>query len=71
MKFDCGETRKEKQVRLGQERIRKEQWHKWFAWYPVRVGSHDCRWFEWVERKITISFFWGTRIKNKKYRAVE
>jgi hypothetical protein len=20
------------------KQVRKEQWHKWFAWYPVTVG---------------------------------
>lgn len=44
MKLDCGETYDEKWTRLG-------KWHKWFAWYPVRVGVHDCRWFEYVERR--------------------
>ena len=44
MKFNCGPTRQER-------RERKENWHRWFAWYPVRVGSHDCRWLEYVERQ--------------------
>ena len=29
----------------------KEKWHLWFAWYPVRVWRHDCRWLEYVERR--------------------
>lgn len=44
MKFDCGETWEEKRKRL-------EQWHRWFAWHPVKVEDHDCRWFEVVERQ--------------------
>lgn len=44
MKFDCGETWIEKKIRL-------EQWHRWFAWRPVAVAPHDCRWLEYVERK--------------------
>jgi hypothetical protein len=44
MKFDCVETIKEKKIRL-------EQWHDWFAWYPVRVGSHDGRWLETIKRQ--------------------
>lgn len=48
MKFDCGKT-------LGERREDAQtywmQWQPWFAWYPVRVGSHDCRWLEYVERK--------------------
>ena len=26
-------------------------WHPWFAWRPVWVAEHDCRWLEWIERK--------------------
>ena len=44
MKFDCGETGRERVSRLS-------NWHWWFAWHPVRIGSHDCRWLEWVARK--------------------
>lgn len=43
MKFDCGESAQEKLDRVS-------KWHPWFAWYPVRVNSHDCRWLEMVER---------------------
>ncbi len=24
-------------------------WHRWFAWYPVRIGE-DMAWLEYVER---------------------
>lgn len=44
MKFDCGETRLERQER-------REQWHKHFCWLPVKLGLHDCRWMEYVERR--------------------
>lgn len=44
MKFDCGLTKQERQERL-------ETWHRWFAWCPIRMGSHDCRWLEYVWRK--------------------
>ena len=58
MKFNCGLTREEKdKLREAEDsRIWNEiynyitQWHDWFAWYPVRVGSKDCRWLETVER---------------------
>ena len=26
------------------------EWHKWYAWYPVGVETHDCRWLEGIER---------------------
>ena len=44
MKFNCGPTWEEKKAA-------KEKWHKWFAWYPIRIGSKDCRWLETIERK--------------------
>lgn len=50
MKLNCGPTWEEK-------RDAKEQWHEWFAWYPVRVGPGDCRWLEVVRRKGT--YRWG------------
>lgn len=37
MKLDCGPTWQEKWEA-------RQKWHRWFAWRPVRVGSHDCRW---------------------------
>jgi len=49
MKFDCGPTSAEKVAA-------KERWHQWFAWHPIRLGSHDCRWREVVERKGTFSY---------------
>ncbi len=48
MKFSCGKTRAQKRA----EKIeRLQNWHKWFAWRPVRVGNNDCRWLELVERR--------------------
>jgi hypothetical protein len=42
MKFACGKS-------AGEKFAAKKEWHEWFAWYPVSVGSHDCRWLETVE----------------------
>ena len=44
MQFDCGDGGKTRHERL-------TNWHPWFAWYPVRLADHDCRWMERVERK--------------------
>lgn len=30
-----------------------KDWHRWFAWYPVRVGPHHLVWWERVERRGT------------------
>lgn len=35
---------REKTERLG-------KWHRHFAWLPVRVGLHEHRWLEFVERR--------------------
>lgn len=62
MKFNCGPTTEERREYLA-------NWHPFFAVLPRRVGSHDCRWFEWIERKgsyiIGRSGVWW----NWKYRA--
>lgn len=30
--------------------VRDGAWHRWFAWYPVTVGT-EWVWLEWVERR--------------------
>lgn len=64
MKFDCGETWEEKHKRLS-------NWHDTFAWTPKRVGNHDCRWLETVERKGTYFCCLGEGFWEWKYRAKE
>jgi hypothetical protein len=63
MKLDCGLTYEEKlknREQKRQEYVRKvSQWHKYYAWLPVRVGSRDCRWLEkvecrWVENQFSL-----------------
>lgn len=44
MKLNCGLTAAERHAARG-------EWHRWFAWRPVRVASRDCRWLEGVERR--------------------
>jgi hypothetical protein len=64
MKVHCGETHAEKWKRLG-------EWHPWFAWYPVRIAPGDCRWLEFVARRMfredTIYDTWIT----KEYHAIK
>ncbi len=46
----------ERRRRAEAERYRHlTNWHRVFAWWPVWVASDDCRWWEWVERKLTFS----------------
>jgi hypothetical protein len=57
MKLDCGKrsrpVRRELRIRA------KCLWHIWYAWFPVRVGPHDCRWLEPVQRRGTYHENWG------------
>ena len=47
MKFACGKTTDEKR----EAAIRRDfVWHLKFAWLPIKLGKHDCRWLEYVER---------------------
>lgn len=59
MKFNCGDTYKEKQARKTAARVAafeaRKHWHTVFAWWPVRVGPKDCRWLENVERRIVVA----------------
>ena len=38
-------------MRFNCNRDKKAKWHRWFAWYSVRVAPNDCRWLEYVQRK--------------------
>lgn len=46
MKIDLGDSNAEKDTRLS-------KWHKFFPFFPRKVGSHDWRMFEYVERRMT------------------
>lgn len=37
-------------------------WHRWFAWHPVRIGNNDCRWLETVERRFEYDNLAGGRL---------
>lgn len=51
MKFDCGMSSKEFAERIEDGTHPRLQWREWYAWYPVELGSHDCRWFETVMKR--------------------
>lgn len=49
MRFNCGLSVIEKfELRLKHQR----EWHRHFTWWPTRIGQNDCRWLEWVERRL-------------------
>lgn len=43
----------------------RDEWAKWFAWYPVSTGWDGTRWLEYVERRA-----WGV-MADIQYRALE
>ena len=77
MKINCGLSNEEKdrleesQAKEWYDRI--SVWHNWFAWYPVRVGSKDCRWLETVQRiGIIIRIYdYNCSFDGWKYKALE
>ena len=30
---------------------RRTEWYRWFAWYPVLIGTRKYAWLEMVERR--------------------
>lgn len=60
MKFDCDKRHD-----------RLTDWHRWFAWYSVRIGKNDCRWFEYVERKGKNEFSGMSSYWSWEYKAID
>jgi hypothetical protein len=76
MKFNCGETETEKINRLLKERQRLKEWHPFFPLWPRKVGSKDCRAFEWIERKGWWDIYdhcweWEYRVKQNEHNKTE
>jgi hypothetical protein len=51
MRWDCGPDAAEREEIWLKEKARLEEWHGFFALWPRRVGNHDCRWLERIERR--------------------
>jgi hypothetical protein len=82
MRFNCGEAKHVRDaIRFEKKLARRDrlsEWHPFFALIPRRVGSRDCRWLEWIERKGTYNpedgfystrnpwWSWGYRAKQKE-----
>ena len=58
MKFNCGPTKAEKRdskLKASYDKNAKRvmsltEWHRVFAWWPVRTIDNVCCWLEYVER---------------------
>lgn len=71
MKIECGKRRRLKQEAEQRELEKKQEWHKFFAIYPRKVGVEDCRYMETIERKLMKyeynDYFFGVAIPAWKY----
>ena len=65
MKFKCKEAWQEDFDKL-------QEWHEWFAWYPVKIEKNTCVWLEKIQRKGTY-MYWGVLDANWfwQYKAKE
>jgi hypothetical protein len=60
MKFNCKKSQD-----------RRQTWHTWFAWYPVKIAENDCRWLEKVERRGTYEFDTHGAYWHYEYKALK
>lgn len=52
MKFHCGKLTATETLSLRDVTCAAlREWHNWFAWRAVPLGSGDCAWLETVQRK--------------------
>lgn len=65
MRIACGPTLAERAV-LRKKRL--GQWHRWFAWRPIRISPTQCVWLEFIQRKMRPNMSYGGPIWDKEYR---
>lgn len=41
------------------------EWHKHFAWWPVKIAPKDCRWLETVEQRIAFKAMDSQTLKRR------
>jgi len=49
-----------------------QMWHKWFAWFPIRIGKKKNRliWLEYVMRRGEYWTSWGEDGYTWEYRRI-
>lgn len=59
--------------RPGVKEIALRRWHKWFAWYPVRIPKTGkyVYWLEFVQRKKIMWLGWDGGWWERKYKLLE
>jgi molybdopterin-guanine dinucleotide biosynthesis protein A len=56
------------QSRADERRKRKEQWHPWFALWPVHLGSGRWAWLQTVERRVYFASAYDGTYEFPEYR---
>lgn len=51
--------------------MKLSQWHKWFAWYPVRIDEDTIVWMSYVERKKMKSNCYPYNTIKTTYKLIE
>jgi hypothetical protein len=64
MRINCGPSWEAKHAA-------KHEWHRWFAWRPVRIAEGDCRWLETIERKGKFWYCWRHGLWDWEYRETQ
>lgn len=45
-------------------------WHKWYAWYPVKIGNHYY-WLEYIQRKCVALYYGDLSGDDTQYKTPE
>lgn len=56
MKINCDYFKDRREAREATIRSQLEEWHDWYAWFPVRISHNDCRWLETIKRRGNFSY---------------
>lgn len=52
MILNCGPSLDERSMRRREAKHKRwEQWHRWFALWPVRLDNKTCAWLQYIQRK--------------------
>jgi hypothetical protein len=57
-------------MKWSSNKFKYEDWHKWFAWHPVKLENGDKIWLEFVLRKqrdLSIEYDWFERVMFMPY----
>ncbi len=71
MKFDCGCFKDRRIERERRWLAKKFEWQTRFAWLPVRIGPHDCRWLEFYFERLVSWRRWGNNPEDAYTRETD